>query len=47
MTRTKTAWEGRSEASRSLFEHYMPRIMQCRMEDLVLQTPVQSLSTMP
>ncbi len=46
MTRTKTAWEGRSEASRSLFEHYMPRIMQCRMEDLVLQTPVQEMPSL-
>jgi threonine dehydratase len=28
---------------RSLFDDYMPRIMQCRLEDLVLQTPVQEM----
>jgi threonine dehydratase len=28
---------------RRLFDEYMPRIMQCRLEDLVLETPVQEM----
>jgi threonine dehydratase len=28
---------------RSLFDEFMPRIMQCRLDDLVLQTPVQAM----
>jgi threonine dehydratase len=32
-----------NESHRSLFDEYMPRIMQCRLDDLVLQTPVQEL----
>ena len=32
-----------NEARRSLFDEYLPRIMQCRLDDLVLQTPVQEL----
>jgi threonine dehydratase len=32
-----------AEARRPLFDRYMPRIMQCRLEDLVVQTPVQDL----
>ena len=32
-----------NETSRSLFDEYMPRIMQCRLDDLVLQTPVQAM----
>jgi len=43
MTRIKTTTGGKTEARRSLFDHYIPRIMQCRMEDLVLQTPVQEM----
>jgi threonine dehydratase len=31
------------EGSRPLFDYFMPRIMQCRLEDLVIQTPVQQL----
>jgi threonine dehydratase len=27
----------------SLFDEYMPRIMQCRLDDLVLETPVQAM----
>jgi len=34
---------GSAETRRSLFDRYMPRIMQCRLEDLVLQTPVQEM----
>ena len=29
--------------SRSLFDEYMPRIMQCRLDDLVMQTPIQPM----
>jgi threonine dehydratase len=32
-----------NESYRSLFDEYMPRIMQCRLDDLVLQTPVQEM----
>ena len=32
-----------NESHKPLFDEYMPRIMQCRLDDLVLQTPVQSL----
>jgi len=32
-----------TESLRSLFDEYMPRIMQCRLDDLVLQTPVQEM----
>ena len=28
---------------RALFDEYLPRIMQCRLEDLVLETPVQEM----
>ena len=31
------------ESHRKLFDEYMPRIMQCRLGDLVLQTPVQEM----
>ena len=34
---------GSDESRRALFDYYMPRIMQCRLEDLVLQTPVQDM----
>jgi len=30
-------------ARRALFDEYIPRIMQCRLEDLVVETPVQTL----
>jgi threonine dehydratase len=33
----------RTESRRILFDHYIPKIMQCRLEDLVLQTPVQNM----
>jgi len=32
-----------NESQRLLFDEYMPRIMQCRLDDLVLQTPVQKM----
>jgi threonine dehydratase len=32
-----------NDSHRSLFDEYMPRIMQCRLDDLVLQTPVQAM----
>ncbi len=28
---------------RALFDHFMPRIMKCRLEDLVRETPLQSM----
>jgi threonine dehydratase len=31
---------------KALFERYMPRLLQCRLEDLVLETPVQSMPLM-
>ena len=30
-------------ARRALFDEYLPRIMQCRLEDLVLETPVREM----
>ncbi len=32
-----------NDSLRSLFDEYIPRIMQCRLEDLVQQTPVQPM----
>ena len=32
-----------NDSLRSLFDRFMPRIMQCRLDDLVLQTPVQAM----
>jgi threonine dehydratase len=32
-----------SNRRNALFDEYIPRVMQCRLEDLVLQTPVQAL----
>ena len=32
-----------NDTLRSLFDDYMPRIMQCRLGDLVQETPVQSM----
>jgi len=34
---------GTEETRRALFDTYIPRIMQCRLEDLVLNTPLQSM----
>lgn len=32
-----------NRSSTSLFDEYMPRIMQCRLNDLALETPVQAM----
>jgi len=32
-----------ADARRALFDEYLPRIMQCRLEDLVVETPVQEM----
>jgi threonine dehydratase len=32
-----------NNSTRSLFDEYIPRIMQCRLNDLVLETPVQEM----
>jgi len=32
-----------SESRQSLFDKYMPRIMQCRLDDLVQETPLQDM----
>jgi len=32
-----------ASARRALFDEYLPRIMQCRLEDLVVETPVQEM----
>jgi len=32
-----------SESRKPLFDEYMPRIMQCRLDDLVQQTPMQEM----
>jgi threonine dehydratase len=32
-----------TDSRRALFDEYMPRIMQCRLDDLVLETPVQDM----
>ena len=32
-----------ADTRRALFDEYLPRIMQCRLEDLVLETPVQEI----
>ena len=32
-----------ADSRRSLFDRFMPKIMQCRLEDLVLETPVQGM----
>ncbi len=34
---------GGADTRKSLFDDYMPRIMQCRLEDLVQQTPLQEM----
>ena len=43
MIRTDPNGHGGTDARRALFDRYMPKIMQCRLEDLVLQTPVQEM----
>jgi threonine dehydratase len=34
---------GSADTRRALFDAYLPRIMQCRLEDLVVETPVQEM----
>ena len=34
---------GSADTRRALFDEYLPRIMQCRLEDLVVETPVQEM----
>ena len=34
---------GTEQSRRALFDEYIPRIMQCRLEDLVLATPLQDM----
>ena len=43
MTQAHRHPAGSEDARRALFDEYMPRIMQCRLEDLVLETPVQEM----
>lgn len=31
---------------KALYEHYIPKILQCRLEDLVLETPLQTMPLM-
>jgi threonine dehydratase len=37
---------GLEQSRKKLFEQYMPRILQCRLEDLVLETPLQAMPAM-
>jgi threonine dehydratase len=41
MTQTDQKSKHRRDECRDLFDRFIPRIMQCRLEDLALQTPVQ------
>jgi len=43
---TATAPGQSSEARKSLFDEYMPRIMQCRLDDLVRETPLQDMQAL-
>ena len=43
MTQTHRHPAGSENARRALFDEYIPRIMQCRLEDLVVETPVQEM----
>jgi len=43
MTRPRPDIAESAASRRALFDEYMPRIMQCRLEDLVLETPVQEM----
>ena len=40
---TLSSKAGSTESRKLLFDDYMPRIMQCRLEDLVQQTPLQEM----
>jgi len=43
MTLSEKTTKGTTESRRMLFDEYMPKIMQCRLEDLVLETPMQEM----
>ena len=43
---TATAPGQSSESRKSLFDEYMPRIMQCRLDDLVRETPLQDMKSL-
>jgi threonine dehydratase len=43
MTQPRPDTTESAASRRALFDEYMPRIMQCRLEDLVLETPVQEM----
>ena len=43
MTMTRRHQPPSADARRALFDEYLPRIMQCRLEDLVVETPVQEM----
>ncbi len=43
MSNTAISTAASAESRRALFDEYMPRVMQCRLEDLVLETPVQEM----
>ena len=43
MKQAEKGGTGSPDMRRALFDEYMPRIMQCRLEDLVVETPVQEM----
>jgi threonine dehydratase len=43
MTQPRHDRSGSADTRRALFDEYLPRIMQCRLEDLVIETPVQEM----
>jgi threonine dehydratase len=43
MTHANRHHPGSADTRRALFDEYLPRIMQCRLEDLVVETPAQEM----
>jgi threonine dehydratase len=43
MTQTSRHSSASADSARALFDEYLPRIMQCRLEDLAVETPVQEM----
>jgi threonine dehydratase len=43
MTQPRQGRADSADTRRALFDEYLPRIMQCRLEDLVVETPVQEM----
>jgi threonine dehydratase len=43
MTHPRRHSSDSDDVRRALFDEYIPRIMQCRLEDLVVETPVQEM----